>query len=230
MQRLKSLIPTDLFPLTIDLNFPKHDSMMSYQTAINNNCCFFVKKDYLCGKIFLMKKLKTATHFSEKSLKKIMNSQAEIRAFKGWQIIHCVATNPDKKSEEVALMLGVCKSTVLRVVKLYNKHGKNWFSYCYSGKRGGRREKRCHLSLEDERSLMKSFEADALNGKILIFKHIKKIVEERVGKEVSDDYIWDLFSRHGWSKKVPRQHHPKADKAAQEEFKKNSKKIWSPSR
>ena len=175
-----------------------------------------------------MKKLKIASHFSEESIKKIMNSQTEIRAFKGWQIIYCVKTHPDKKSEEVAQMLGICKSTVLRVVGLYNKHGKNWFINCYSGQRGGRRQQRCHLSLEDEKLLMKSLETDALTGKILTFKHIKKIVEDFVGKEVSEDYIWDLFSRHGWSKKVPRQSHPKADKAAQEEYKKNSKKIWIP--
>ena len=67
-----------------------------------------------------------------------------------------------------------------------------------------------------------------MSGSILTFRHIKETVEKKVGKKVSDDYIWDLFSRHGWSKKVPRQHHPKADKAAQEEYKKNSKKIWMP--
>jgi transposase len=77
---------------------------------------------------------------------------------------------------------------------------------------------------------MKSFEDEALSGDILTFRHIKKQVESRVSKEVSNDYIWDLFSRHGWKKKTPRQHHPKADKAAQEEFKKNFTKMWLPSR
>jgi transposase len=47
-------------------------------------------------------------------------------------------------------------------------------------------------------------------------------------KEVSDDYIWDMFKRHGWSKKVPRKSHPQADKAKQEEYKKNSRNYWLP--
>jgi len=175
-----------------------------------------------------MKKLKFESHFCVKSIKKIMNSQTDLRAFKGWQIIHCVASNSDKSSEEIASCLGISKSFVFRVIRLYNEHGKNWFNNCYKGKRGGRRQKRCHLSLDDEKKLMKSLETEALEGNILTFKHIKKKIEDYVGKTVSDDYIWDLFNRHGWKKKVPRQSHPKTNKGEQEEYKKNSKKIWMP--
>jgi transposase len=177
-----------------------------------------------------MKKLKVATHFSYKALKKIMNSQSEVCAFKGWQIICCAQANPDKTSDEIALMLSVSKSKILRIVKAYNQFGKNWYRVCYSGQRGGRREQRCHMSLDNEKLFMKSLEEEGLSGNILTFRHIKQKAEVLIGKEVSDDYIWDLFSRHGWKKKVPRRQHPKADKAAQEEFKKNSKKMWMPNR
>jgi transposase len=172
-----------------------------------------------------MKILKTAPHFSDECVKNIMDSQLELRAFKDWQIIYSVQTNYGKKSEEFASMLGVKKSKILYVIQMYNKFGKDWRTY---GQWGGRRRERWHLSLEDEVLLMKSVEDSAFMGEILTFRHIKKHVEERVGNEVSNDYIWDLFSRHGWKKKVPRQNHPKSDKAAQEEYKKNSKKIWNP--
>ena len=172
-----------------------------------------------------MKKFKVASHFSQKVLKKIMNSQTEVRAFQGWQIILFGYSNPELKADEIADKLGVSRSKVFYVVRKYNKYGKNWY---VPDRRGGRRSERCHLSLEDEKVFMKSLEEDALSGKVLTFRHIKGKVENKVGKVVSDDFIWDLFSRHGWSKKVPRQHHPKADKAAQEEYKKNSKKIWLP--
>jgi hypothetical protein len=39
-----------------------------------------------------------------------------------------------------------------------------------------------------------------------------------------------MFKRHNWKKKVPRQSHPKADKAVQEEYKKNFMRNWQPSR
>jgi transposase len=172
-----------------------------------------------------MKKFKVASHFSHKALKKIMNSQTEVRAFQGWQIILLGYSNPTLSAQEIADRLGISLSKVYLVVRRYNKFGKNWY---IGDRRGGRRESRCHLTLGEEKTLMKSLEAEALSGNILIFRHIKAKVEAIVGKEVSDDYIWDLFSRHKWSKKVPRPHHPKADKAAQEEYKKNSAKIWMP--
>ena len=145
--------------------------------------------------------------------------------FKDWQIIYSVHSNPGKKAFEIASILCVTENKVYKTVQKFNSLGSSWKS---GAKRGGRRQGRCYLTIEDEKLLMKSLEEDALSGNILTFRHIKKKIELFVGKEVSDDYIWDLFSRHGWSKKVPRQHHPKADKAAQEKYKKNSKKIWLP--
>jgi transposase len=189
-----------------------------------------------------MKILQTKPHFSDEELQTILYSQTKIRAFKDWQIIYCVQTNYGQQSETIAKMLGATKSKVLYVIQMYNKYGKNWRTH---DKWGGRRQGRCHLSLEDEKNLMQSLENEALSGKFLTFRRIKQFVENKVGKEVSEDYIWDLFSRHGWSKKMPRPYHgsasltnrPKADKASQEEYKKpvlseaevNSKKIWSPS-
>jgi transposase len=164
---------------------------------------------------------------SEAELEKALRSQQSTNDFKDWQIIYSVHSNPGKKAVEIAAILCVTENKVYKTVQKYNRLGTSWKS---GAKRGGRRQARCYLTLEEEKSLMKSLEEDALPGNILIFRHVQEMVEFFVGKEVSDDYVWDLFSRHGWSKKVPRQRHPKADKAAQEEYKKNSKKIWMPNR
>ena len=86
------------------------------------------------------------------------------------------------------------------------------------------------MSLEEERELLSAIENDALNGSILTYKQIKSKVEKKVGKQVSDDYIWDLFSRHNWKKKVPRPPHPKSDKQAQDEYKKTLGKSWQSNR
>ncbi|MDR2913897.1 MAG: winged helix-turn-helix domain-containing protein, partial [Tannerella sp.] len=166
-----------------------------------------------------MKKLQTVSHYSDKELKNILDSQTEIRAFRDRQIIYSVQTNPGKKAEEIAGILGIKISKVLRVIQQYNKSGINWRVY---GQCGGRREQRCHLSIKEEAALLSSIEEEALSGRILTYKQMKKKVETEVGKEVSDDYIWDLFSSHNWKKKVPRPSHPKADRQAQEAYKKTS--------
>lgn len=142
-----------------------------------------------------------------------------------WQILLSISFNPNKKAEEYAAFLGVTKSKIYKVVELYNKKGSgftdnlNW---------GGRRSQTSHMSFEEEKAMLDELKDSANNGKILVAKHIRKVVEKKLGKSVSDDYIWDLFKRHDWKKKVPRPEHPKRNKAAQEDFKKNSPKSWQP--
>lgn len=142
-----------------------------------------------------------------------------------WQILLSVSFNTSKKADEYALFLGVTKSKIYKVVEIYNKEGAgfldnlNW---------GGRRSQTSHMSFEDEKKMMDDLKNKAKDGQILVAKHLRKIVEKKVGKPVSDDYIWDLFKRHNWKKKMPRPEHPKRNKAAQDEFKKNSLKSWQP--
>lgn len=174
-----------------------------------------------------MKILQTKPYLNDQELKKIMNSQKDIRSFRDWQIIYCVQTNFGKKAEEIASLLGVTTSKIYNAIQAYNSQGTKWRE---GVEWGGRREERCNLSLDEEKSLLKQLEADASKGLILTYKQIKKKVEGKVGREVSDDYIWDLFNRHGWKKKAPRQSHPKANIEKQEEYKKNSRKTWQPNR
>ena len=173
-----------------------------------------------------MKLLKTFPHLTNSEIEDILKQQRSVRAFQDWQIIYSVQTNSDKTAEEFASILGTTKSKVYYTIQSYNKQGKDWRSY---SNWGGRREERCILTLEEEKTILNSLEQDALSGKVLIYKHVKDIVEKKINREVSDDYIWDMFKRHNWSKKAPRQSHPKANKEEQEDYKKNSKKIWLPS-
>lgn len=143
-----------------------------------------------------------------------------------WQILLSVSFNPNKKAEEYALFLGVTKSKVYKVVEQYNKIGANFTDNI---KWGGRRLSTSIMSFEEEEKMMNGLKHKAVEGKVLVAKHIKKVIEKKVGKKVSDDYIWDLFKRHNWKKKSPRPEHPKRNKVAQEEFKKNSLKYWQPS-
>ncbi|KAA6351361.1 hypothetical protein EZS27_001324 [termite gut metagenome] len=167
-----------------------------------------------------MKHFKIFPHLNTEELLSVLNSQEEIRAFKDWQIIYCVAVNVGKTAAELSVLLGINKSRIYRIVQSYNKQGKGWR---LSKQWGGRRESRSLMSLEEERQLLKAVETEALSGRILIHKDIKGKIELQVGRQVSDDYVWDLFKRHNWKKKVPRGSHPKSNEDAQVEYKKNSR-------
>ena len=70
---------------------------------------------------------------------------------------------------------------------------------CCNG--GSRRKETSFLSIEAERNLMEDVGIKASQGKIPTTKDLKTIIEKRIKKKVSDDYVWDLFKRHNWKKK-----------------------------
>ena len=102
-----------------------------------------------------MLRLKTLAHLDNKALRQKMLSQKDIRLFQYWQIIHCVHTNPGKKAEEYAALLGIEKEKVYRIVQQYNKKGKD---FDLALQWGGRRERRSLLSLEEEQQMMKALD------------------------------------------------------------------------
>lgn len=142
-----------------------------------------------------------------------------------WQIINALAIDPAKKSHQIAGVLGVSGATVLRIVKLYNTLGPN---FDQGLQWGGRRQATSFMTLEQEAVMMKHLQSKAAKGAILTFHDIKDAVENKLAGQVSEDYIWDLFKRHGWSKKAPRPKHPGQDPEAQQQFKKNSQSYWRP--
>src|SRR5690349_368767 len=123
-----------------------------------------------------MRQLKTLAHLDNKALWQKMSSQKDIRLFQYWQIIHCVQTNPGKKAEEYASLLGVPKEKVHRIVQQYNKAGKEFDKELQWG---GRREKRSLLSLVEEQQMMKTLEKEAQVGKIITMNDIRKVVEKK---------------------------------------------------
>jgi len=169
--------------------------------------------------------LQLASHLSQGELKKLLDKETEVRFYKYWQIINAVANNAGIRADTIASVLGTSTSIVRRTVQLYNKGGADFTRHLQWG---GRREDRSHLSLAEEKALLASIEVKSIKGEILTAKDIRKEVEKKVKRAVSEDYLWDLFRRHGWKKKAPRPKHPRQDPKAQEEFKKNSPKQWQP--
>lgn len=87
---------------------------------------------------------------------------------------------------------------------------------------GGRRRE--NLTREQEVEFLKPFLDQAKSGGILVVGEIKQSLDRRLGREVSLASAYSLLHRHNWRKLVPDKRHPKADVAAQEEWKKNFQK------
>ncbi len=170
-----------------------------------------------------MRKLKIKKFLTDKELKLKMKSEELSEQFKRWQCIYIIQTQPGILGAQVADMLGISIHTVYSYVEKYNLNGPE--SLLLVG-RGGRRWS--YLSLDEEKALLKKLEKKAAKGLLPTAFDIRKTVETKVGKKVSDDYLWDLLNRHNWKKKVPRPFHPKKDVKAQEDFKKNFPKYWQP--
>jgi transposase len=151
-----------------------------------------------------------------------MKTASIVSEYKRWQIIYYVS-NYIVDAEYLSDTTGYSKANIYAIVQQFNNSGKTDVAL---KQRGGR--KRELMSVEEEHQLMKRLESRALNGQIVSGGDIRKIVEQKLNRTVSDDYIWDLFKRNGWTKHSPRPHHPKKDFEKQEEFKKNSKTIWLP--
>lgn len=81
---------------------------------------------------------------------------------------------------------------------------------------------RQNMSREEEAAFLAPFFEKASAGGILVVSEIKRALDERVGRRVALASAYNLLHRHGWRKLAPDKRHPKADVAAQEEWKKNS--------
>ena len=169
-----------------------------------------------------MRILKLTTPISVETIKQNMQSAKDSSHFKRWQIIYFISAF-EVDAAYLSDITTYSKASIYAIVQQFNNSKKGDVSIVA---RGGRR--RSLMTIEEEQSFMKTMEDKALQGQILSYLDIKKLVEKKVGKIVSDDYIWDLFKRNGWTKHSPRPHHPKKDIEKQEEFKKNSKTIWMP--
>jgi transposase len=162
-------------------------------------------------------------HLDQDELKKRMRASKEREQFQRWQSIFL--TGKGLPSDVVAEYVGTTQGTVHQWVFEYNHGGPDGF--LLRG-RGGRRFGL--LTIDDEKELLEQVQSVAQKGRILTAYAIKTKVEEKAGREVSKDYLYDILHRHGWRKVMPRPQHPKADKEQQEEFKKNSRSWWQPPR
>ena len=124
-------------------------------------------------------------------------------------------------ASQIAQALGWQASSVLHVQARYFRAGEETLR---DKPRGGRYHS--HLTAEQEEQLLAPFLERAERGEIVIAAPVQQAYENQLGRTVHHSVIYRALHRHGWRKVQPRPQHPKADAAAQEEFKKSFRR-WS---
>ena len=127
--------------------------------------------------------------------------------------------------EQTARVLGVGRVTVLRLQAACR---------CRSAASGGVRKSwggRRHelMSEEEEKEFLLPWAEQAQTGELVVSSPIRAALAQRLGREkVAASVVRRLLKRHGWRKVAPDTRHPKSDPQIQEDYKKNSRKIWRP--
>ncbi|MDR3154534.1 MAG: winged helix-turn-helix domain-containing protein, partial [Deltaproteobacteria bacterium] len=83
------------------------------------------------------------------------------------------------------------------------------------------------MTPDDEEQFLSKYLDESKKGLILTVNELHQEYNNVVGKVTPKSTIYRILKRHGWRKVAPDKRHPKADPAAQEEFKKkHSKWKW----
>jgi hypothetical protein len=123
----------------------------------------------------------------------------------------------DKTSE----VLGISERTVFRnrnSIRNQDEGDRNTW--------GGRR--RYIMTTEEESEFLRDWEGRANEGGVLSVPPIHAALVEKLGRSIPISTTYRLLARHGWRKVQPDTKHPKSDTAVQQEYKKNSPKLWRP--
>ena len=122
---------------------------------------------------------------------------------------------------QTAEILGISERTVFRnrgSIRHQDERRRNTW--------GGRRH--YSMTIEEERDFLGTWEAKANKGGVLSVPPVHAALVERLGRSIPMSTTYRLLARHGWRKVQPDTKHPKSKPEIQEEFKKNSPRVWRP--
>jgi transposase len=132
-----------------------------------------------------------------------------------WQIIWLLAQG--KTTGEVAEVTGYCASWIRSISHRYNNEGPAGLGDRRHSNPGGT----FILSTEQQEQLEQDLDAGAPDGGLWTGPKVARWIEVHTGRKVHPQRGWEYLKRLGYSKRVLRPRHAKADPAVQEAFKKN---------
>jgi transposase len=150
---------------------------------------------------------------------KLLLKQAKSKSeFQRIQAVYLRVATP-MTPEEIAAALAWHPGTVRNIHSAFLRNGEEAFQVSL---RGGRHRE--NLSVAEEDDLLDQFLAAAGDGGVIVVSGIKAAYEQKLGQSVPKSTVYRMLARHDWRQIVPRPRHPKSDIAAQEAFKKTSRK------
>jgi transposase len=143
-----------------------------------------------------------------------MKEAKTVEEFQRYQAIH-LRVSENLEVGIIARITGLAESTI------HNLHSRCRSAGLEAAKtkgKGGRYH--AHMTEAEEKAFIAPFIATARKGGIIEVGGIHHALEQRLGKTLNRQVVYNLLHRHGWRKIAPRPKHPKGDAKAQEAFKK----------
>ena len=131
-----------------------------------------------------------------------------------WQIIWLLAQG--KTTKQIQEFTGYCLAWIRTIAHRYNQGGPQALGDRRHSNPGGR----FLLSPERQDQLEQALEAPAPDGGLWTGRQVAHWILAHTGRQVHPQRGWEYLKRLGYSKRVLRPRHGKADPAAQEAFKK----------
>jgi transposase len=159
---------------------------------------------------------RTYTLLSPEAEKQIRRRMKESTSVWEYRRLQCVSLRRvGLTAGDVARIVGLHRSSVLRVWSMFQRGGID----ALLKEKRGRARGRARWTPEEERAFLQPFLNAAERGKLTTVKDVYRAHCAHARKTLDRTATYRLLARHDWRKVVPRQQHPKADKAAQERFK-----------
>ena len=118
----------------------------------------------------------------------------------------------------VADTLGVSTGAVWLWIKEYNSYGPNGLK---RKGRGGRRWG--FMTMEQEADLLKPLVRKIRSGQLVKTAAIKEAVEQKLGRIVSNSYVYRMLNRHQWGEIIAQSRAKESNKTGKDDFQKFSR-------
>jgi transposase len=158
--------------------------------------------------------LTIAAHLSRDELKNRMRTETDPTAIRRLQVIWLGLQG--LPSKEIVRLSGYGRDWVFKIIKRYNEHGPDSL-------RDARVNSGGHTALltpAQVAELIARLETRPDDGGLWTSPKVAVWMSEKIGRPVSFKVAWEYLKRIGFSLQQPRPSHTKADKEAQEAFKK----------